>query len=186
MKSSPFCLGIAFAALLCCFVACGDDSRADRGNVGSRNEMVALRDVVPPVCFEARTSVGVEPGQVDYSVQCRSRSSHNQPAFGIGRYSLAGKSSRPGFRRIGRHPRVEGPGIVRSFGLCSRSGSVVYCSARSQGAVTVEGSIWVLPATRCEMGVSVTVPLVRRCGSEECSALGAQRVLVDGRPEGCA
>ena len=183
-KSAPW-LGIALTVLMCLLVACGGESRADRGDV-SETEGSAGPDVVPPACVDASTRIGVEPGRIDYIVRCRSWSMNNRPVFSVARYSLHNRPSPPGFRHIGRHPRVAGPGVVRPFAMCSRSGSVVYCSASSHGKVTIEGSIWVAPETRCELGVSVGVALVRRCGSDECPAFGGHKALVDGRPKGCA
>jgi len=185
MKRPSLYFGILCAALIFSFGSCGSDSRADRGDESERRA-TAQSNVVPPACFEASTRIGGAPGRIDYVVHCRSRSPDNQPAFGIGRYSLSGKSSPPGFRHVGRHPRVSGPGVTRPFGVCSRSGSVIYCSAPSDGTVTVEGSVWVSPAKRCSRGVSVTAPLVRRCSSRDCAAQGGREVLIDGRPDGCA
>jgi hypothetical protein len=185
MKTSGKCLAVTCAIPLTLLVACGEESQADRG-AGDGRGSATKGNSIPPACFKARTELGDRPGQVDYTLHCRSKSTDNPPSFGIGRYSLAGKSERPGIRRVERHPRVDGSGAVRPFGVCSRSGSVVYCSARADGAVAIKGSIWVSPVSRCAMGVSVTVPLVRRCGKDECVAQGGRPILADGRPFGCA
>lgn len=174
------CIGI----ILCTLSACGGSSPASRNNVRPPANSIS-RQFVTPACFWAGTSLGEEPGRIDFTVKCRSRGRPNRSGFSVGRYPLAGKSVRPGFRRIDHHPMVTGSGAIRPYGTCSRSGSLVDCSARSRGAVTVSGTIWVAPETRCEMGVSVTVAVIRRCEGHECYAQGAQKFLVTGRPEGC-
>jgi hypothetical protein len=185
MKRSNTVLGIVCIGLLCTFGACGGSASTNKGNVRPPARPIPPQ-FVKPACFWAGTTVGEEPGRIDFIVRCRPRSPKSHPAFGVGRYSLAGKSARPGFRHVDHHPTVTGPGASRPYGSCARSGSVIYCAARSQGAVAVKGSIWVTPSTECKMGVSVTVPIVRRCeDGEECYAQGGEQQLVGGRPEGC-
>lgn len=135
-------------------------------------------------CQAARVRLGRRASTIRFTVACVDPI-EGKVYFSLGRTSLTDTPTRPGYRRIGNHPRVSGPGAVRRHGACSRVGSGIACQARARGPVIVHGNFDVRPSTRCELGVSVRVVDRSGCGSEACATVEVARILTGGKPRGC-
>jgi len=180
-------IGVTGLLVLGLLAGCGQDSATSAsvsGRLGSAERF--LHRVGRTSCFKAHVFLGAAPGEIKFVVFCRSQGEADLPYFGVGRYSLTRKPARPGYRRIWHYPLVKGPGAVKPFGLCSRFGSGIACSARSTGEVKVQGGFYVDPEKRCSQGVSVTAPLIHPlCKRGDCPAPGGDTFLTSGRPRGC-
>jgi len=176
----------AVIVLLITFLfGCGLNTSTQDGKLANYPATVPYGES-PTSCFKARVFLGEKPGEIDYFVVCRSHGKRDQPFYGIGRELVSHKASRPGFRRIGLHPRVTDSGAGGPYGECSRFGSGIACSASSTGEVKIEGKFFVSPSKTCTHIVTITAPVVQTCRSQECPAVGGDVVIASGRPDGCS
>jgi len=135
-------------------------------------------------CWSARVRASRSRSAIAYTVRC-AKPIEGRVRFIVGRFPLDEVPSRPGYRRIGSHPVVEGPGAARKRGTCLRLGGSIYCDAPAGGPVVVRGRIGVEPTTACLFGVSVRVDATPPCEDETCNGSSRVAFLAEGRPEGC-
>ena len=189
MKLIRAICGCAAAMLLFGGAACGGSTASNPTNekvearAGAESEGVGFRR--RPACYSAIVAIGSRPGEINYSVKCRPREGERSVSFNVARHSPSSKPSRPGWRRIGHHPHISGPGKVHPFGICRRSGSIISCQASATQRVVVDGHFFVRASTRCHGEVAVSVAYPLECNTQACPAVGGTKSLFDGLPRGC-
>lgn len=135
-------------------------------------------------CITGRAFLGKTKGTIGFAVRCWTPV-HREVGFSLARYSLDGRSSKSGIRHFSRHPTVGGPGAIQIHGACEMFGTVLRCGTASKGWIRILGKIWVDPATRCSMGVALSVIEPSTCKSHVCPTGLVSRSLTSGRPRGC-
>lgn len=143
-------------------------------------------------CRHARVTVGSNPGAIDFVVYC-SGSRADSVVFALQRYLLTDSEDQAtivsnrketilGHRRF---PGIKGKGALSRYGRCDQEGEVLTCNAEIDGPVAISGRLWVEPARRCAVMVSLVGITYSRCGKGACFRSQILDELFRARPKGC-
>lgn len=138
-------------------------------------------------CTHAMAVLAASKSRIDFRVACWAPRRGGELGFAVTRLNSDGEARHPGVRGLDRHPTISGPGSLNSHGHCSRGREAIGCRFRSDGNVTLRGSIRVRPETRCtkriyiSTGVTTCEPTV----NQPCPASLQIATLFRGLPRGC-
>lgn len=107
-------------------------------------------------CTHAVAVLALSKSWIDFRVDCWAPRRGGELGFAVTRLNSDGEARHPGIRSFDRHPTVSGPGALSSYGHCSRGREAIGCLFRSDGNVTLRGSIRVRPETRCAKHVYIS------------------------------
>jgi hypothetical protein len=133
-------------------------------------------------CLSAKAMTGASPGRINVTVKCTSGEKNQPFNITIARYPLNGHAP-PGIKAFRHRPPLVGSG--GGFAHCRRVGRVVRCEGRAREHVRMLAVIYVRPATRCRMGVSVTSRVSSSTCRNGCPLSESIRLLFTGPPKGC-
>jgi hypothetical protein len=136
-----------------------------------------------PNCHSAKVMTGESPGRINITVECRSDEKNRPFDIRIGRYPLSGNNAPSGIKAFRHRPPLVGSG--GGFAHCRRARGDVICEGRSQEHVRMLPVIYVRPATRCRMGVSITSSELTGCNGNVCPVGETIGLLFTGPPKGC-
>jgi len=139
-------------------------------------------------CTHAVAVLAPSKARVNFRVDCWAPRRGGELGFAVTRLNSDGEARQPGIRGFDRHPTISGPGALSSYGHCSWGReAVIGCQFRSDGSITLRGSIRVRPETRCakriyiSTGVTTCEPTVNL----PCPASLQIAALFRGLPRGC-
>ena len=133
-------------------------------------------------CHSAKVMAGASPGRINITTLCKSSKKERNFNITISRYPLSGHAP-PGIKAFRHRPPLVGSGAA--FGHCRRRGRDVICEGHARDDVRMLAAIHVRPATRCQMGVSVTTSELTGCNGSVCPLGERIGFLFTGLPKGC-
>jgi hypothetical protein len=137
-------------------------------------------------CTHAVAVLAPNKSRIDFRVDCWAPRRGGEHGFAVTRLNSEGVRH-PGIRGFDRHPTISGPGALSPYGDCSQGRGFIGCRFRSDGNVTLRGSIRVRPETRCakhiyiSTGVTTCEPTVHL----PCPASLQIAELFNRLPRGC-